>query len=308
MTIQQLQNIPSVAQNRLETHIRAFDQMMGGGFVDGQSILLAGQPGAGKSTLLLQLSTIFSNLSQTVLYVCGEESLVQVKLRADRLGTLGDRVFCSDGVKLEEILETVKKIQPKFLIVDSLQTMSSDELKQEPGSPKQTKHCLKALNKFCKEKGIILLLIGHSTKTGMIAGLLTLQHEVDTVIFLTKDNGKNRWLAVNKNRFGDVDKVFAMQMEEGGFSQFKWQISKGKQVHMKDVSKEHLLLRAQKTFGNEARLSKADLESVIHNGGIRMLYHILFHFFEKALFGDIIDQDFELVYKLKPTVDIADKI
>lgn len=308
MKIEQLQNIPSIAQERMTTGIKDFDDFMGGGFVHGQAIILAGQPGAGKSTLLLQLSSLLSNLNKTTLYVSGEESLVQVKLRADRLGTLGDKVFCTDSVNLEEVKETAEHIKPNFIIVDSLQMLSSNELKQEPGSPKQTKYCLKALLKYCKDRGIVVMFISHSTKTGMIAGLLTLQHEVDTVLFITKDKGSNRWIHMNKNRFGDVDREYHMLMSEKGFNHFTRELSKGKQVDINSISREHLLLKAQRVFGDEAKLSKADLEGLIHSGLVRFLYHTVFNFFEKALFGNILDQDYELVYKLKPTVDIHDKI
>jgi len=211
-------DIPSKNEPRIKTGIKAFDSFIGGGFIDSQCILLAGQPGAGKSTMLLQLSTILSDKGEKVLYFSGEESLGQIKLRADRLGTLRQDIILSNTIKLEDIYKAIERINPKFVIIDSIQMLYSDKVRGEKGSEKQAKACLLQLIEHIKVTDKILIAIGHANKAGQVAGVMTLQHMVDTVLFVTVVNHV-RTLVTLKNRFGSIDETLPLTMEETGFEE-----------------------------------------------------------------------------------------
>lgn len=292
MQTQQITHIQATESARMTTGVKEFDNFIGGGFVNGETILIAGQPGAGKSTLLLQLATILTDTAERVLYISGEESLEQIKLRADRLGTLRDSIFCSDQVVLEDMYEVINKINPKFIIVDSLQMIHSKAIKGEQGSARQMKHCLLDLIAHVKKTGQVLIVIGHSTKTGLIAGMLTLQHMVDAVFFVSKE-GDVRYIQAKKNRFGGVDEQFQMLMTQKGFKEFTRSIVKGSQVQ------RSILPYLRHKYGDEVRLTKADIEAQMKSGLPKLFLHVAIGFVEKLFFGQTIKQDYEIVFKLK---------
>lgn len=214
--VQSINRIPSIRQTRLETGMSSIDRLLGGGMVPGEVMLLAGEPGVGKSTLLLQLSHNLSNRGKKVLYVCGEENLTQVRLRADRLGTLHPNTICTETVSLEDILSIDKEVNGDVLIVDSLQMLRSVKKKALPGTPSQMRYCLDELMEYVKPTNKVLIIIGHSTKSGMVAGLLSLQHMVDAVFFVSKDEEGGRFIEAKKNRFGDSTEGIALLMTPTG--------------------------------------------------------------------------------------------
>jgi DNA repair protein RadA/Sms len=273
----QLTQIKAEALTRMTTGIKDFDSLLGGGFVNGEAILLAGQPGAGKSTILMQLATILSDQAYRVMYVSGEENKEQLRLRADRLNTVRSNIFCTEVVEINSLFKEIETVDPKFIIIDSIQMMEDNTVKGEHGSAKQTKHCLNALIAHAKKTGRVLIFIGHSTKTGLIAGLLTLQHMVDAVFFLSKE-GNIRYIKANKNRFGNVDESFTTLMTEQGFREFTKQISKGPQLQ---VSTEYI----KREWGEEATLSKTEIENKINSGFNRMLLNVLMRLIQKKFFG-----------------------
>jgi len=202
--------------NRLITGILPFDNFLGGGFVPGSAVILAGEPGVGKSTLMLQIANALAK-NFIVLYASGEENLGQIKLRADRLGTLNPQIWCSESINLEELYRIMGELNPQFIIIDSLQMLYSKSLKQAPGTPSQMKYGLSSLIDYVKENNKVLIAIGHSTKSGLIAGLMTLQHMVDVVLFMTILDGNSRQLFSKKNRFGPSQISWEIEISERGF-------------------------------------------------------------------------------------------
>ncbi len=201
MKAKRINEISLKETRRLQTRIAGFDELLGGGFVSGQTMLFAGEPGVGKSTFILQVANKLAQRHK-VLYASGEESLPQLRLRADRLNTLNPRIWCSEAICLEELFELINKLDPQFIIVDSLQMLHSLKLKIRQGSPSQMRFCLNALIKSCKKKEKNLIVIGHSTKSGLIAGLMTLQHMVDTTFFMRTTDDNLIEIYSRKNRFG----------------------------------------------------------------------------------------------------------
>ncbi|MCG3203996.1 MAG: DNA repair protein RadA [Elusimicrobia bacterium] len=216
VNVKSINRIPSVRQERIITGMTAIDRLLGGGFVPGEVVMLAGEPGVGKSTLLLQLSHNLAIRNKKVLYVCGEENLPQVKSRADRLGTLDPKIICTETTSLEDLFSIDKEINADILIVDSLQMLRSIKKKALPGSPTQMRYCLDELQSYIKPTPKVLVIIGHSTKSGMIAGLLTLQHTVDAVFFVSKDEEGGRFIEAKKNRFGDSQEGIGLMMTATG--------------------------------------------------------------------------------------------
>ena len=213
----QINTIPSKEIEKIKTGIYGFDNLVGGGLVPGSTMLFAGEPGVGKSTLLLQLAAAFAKQDK-VLYISGEESMSQIKLRADRLGAVNPQIYCSENIALEDILLLVENLNPKLMIIDSLQMVYSRASKVMPGSPSQMKKVLLKLISLAKEKDMVLITIGHSTKSGMIAGLLTLQHMVDATMFMSiSEEDGIRLLEVKKNRFGAGQEIWEIEMAEHGF-------------------------------------------------------------------------------------------
>ncbi|MBO8144136.1 MAG: DNA repair protein RadA [Thermodesulfobacterium sp.] len=214
--VQKLSEIVSKPQKRIKTGLTEFDLVLGGGIVSSSLILIGGDPGIGKSTLLTQIAGFLSEKDIKVVYVSAEESVEQVKLRVDRLEVNRDFYFISD-TNLTEILETVEDIKPHLLIIDSIQTVYLPELESSPGGVSQVRECANTLLRLAKEKGITVILVGHITKGGIIAGPKILEHLVDVVLYLEgeKETGF-RILRAVKNRFGPVNEIGVFLMTEKG--------------------------------------------------------------------------------------------
>jgi DNA repair protein RadA/Sms len=200
---------------RIQTHVKEFDRLLGGGLVPGSLILLGGEPGIGKSTMALQIALNMHDAS--TLYVSGEESDEQIKLRAERVGGDKENCFLLNETHLESIISHAKNIHPGILIIDSIQTVFTDHIESSPGSVSQVRECAGRLLKFSKETSIPVILIGHITKDGSLAGPKVLEHIVDTVLYFEGDqNYLYRILRANKNRFGSTSELGIFEMDEHG--------------------------------------------------------------------------------------------
>jgi DNA repair protein RadA/Sms len=213
-----LGEIESKAEQRLPTSDQEFDRVLGGGIVPGSLVLIGGEPGIGKSTLLLQLS--LSLADKKILYVSGEESEKQIKMRADRMAMPAGQLFLLTETTLERIFDQIKALQPEVLIVDSIQTLYSDAIESTPGSISQVRYCAGELMKFAKETDTPVFLIGHITKEGSLAGPKVLEHMVDTVIQFEGDRHlAYRILRTTKNRFGSTAELGIYEMQASGLRQ-----------------------------------------------------------------------------------------
>jgi DNA repair protein RadA/Sms len=203
---------------RVRTGMPEFDGVLGGGIVPGSLTLIGGPPGAGKSTLLLQIAARLAVLGPTV-YVCGEESAAQVKLRAQRLG-LESPVLVHAETNLRAVLEQLERISPLALIVDSIQTVWLPEAEAYAGSVTQVRDCTQALMEYAKRTGCATFIVGHVTKDGAIAGPRLLEHLVDTVLYFEGEtSGEYRILRAYKNRFGSIDEICVFAMHESGLDE-----------------------------------------------------------------------------------------
>jgi len=206
---------------RLGSGYSEFDRVLGGGFVPGSVILLGGAPGAGKSTLLLQVTTLLSG-QKPCLYVTGEESLEQIALRAQRLGLNGDQLECVSETRIEAITAMVEQLKPVLLVVDSVQVMQVESLSGAPGSVGQVRESAAQLTRLAKATGVIVLLVGHVTKEGALAGPKVLEHIIDASLLLDGDSGgRFRTLRAHKNRFGSVGELGVFAMTETGLREVK---------------------------------------------------------------------------------------
>ncbi len=213
---QTIDEIHHLKIERISTQNSELDRLLGGGIVPSSLTLLGGDPGVGKSTLTLQvLGTLAQNYP--VLYVSGEESASQIKLRAERLGIRSGQLFVLSENNLQKVLESVEKIKPKLLIVDSIQTVFLPEFESAPGSLTQVRECAGKLLYLSKSKNVSTWLVGHMTKEGMIAGPKVLEHLVDTVLYFEGDKGQAfRLLRTTKNRFGSTNEVGVFEMAHTG--------------------------------------------------------------------------------------------
>jgi DNA repair protein RadA/Sms len=210
---QRLAEISLEATPRLIVPIPEFNRVLGGGIVPGSITLIGGDPGVGKSTLVIQACDALALTGQRVLYVSGEESAQQIKLRADRLGLRGDELFLLTETNLAEIFEHVARLDPAVLIIDSIQTTYTDDSESSPGSVTQVRECGSRLQNLAKTTGVSVFLIGHVTKDGSIAGPRTLEHLVDAVLYLEGDPFQAfRLLRSVKNRFGATSEVGVFEM------------------------------------------------------------------------------------------------
>ena len=201
---------------RFTTGMGELDRVLGGGAVAGSLVLVGGAPGIGKSTLLLQICSSLCN-QRKVLYVSGEESENQLKLRAKRIGVLPDELFVLSETRLSDILDSVESLRPDVLIVDSIQTMYQELNDSAPGSISQVKECTMALMQLSKSNGITVFVVGHINKDGAIAGPKVLEHMVDTVLYFEGDPNSNyRLLRAVKNRFGSTNEIGVFEMDETG--------------------------------------------------------------------------------------------
>lgn len=204
-------------EERFTTDIEEFDRVLGGGIVPGSLTLVGGDPGIGKSTLLLQVCKQLSDTGREVLYISGEESLSQIKMRADRIGTFQKQFRLLTEINLDIIAQTVKKEKPDVVVIDSIQTMFNEQVNAAPGSVSQVRESTAVLLQLAKGENIAILIVGHVTKEGTVAGPRVLEHMVDTVLYFEGDKQDiYRILRGVKNRFGSTNEIGVFEMEEGG--------------------------------------------------------------------------------------------
>ncbi len=214
---QRLSEISGEVGERLYVPVEEFSRVLGGGIVPGSIILLSGDPGIGKSSLLLQICGIMSDHIGTVLYVSGEESARQIKMRADRFNLKSDNLYLLTETNLGSIFEHVRQLNPVILVIDSIQTTYMDEIESSPGSVTQVRECASRLQHLAKSSGVSVFLVGHVTKEGNIAGPRVLEHIVDTVLYLEGDPFQAfRLLRSVKNRFGATSEVGVFEMAGDG--------------------------------------------------------------------------------------------
>ena len=212
-----LSEVAGEESHRLTTRIAEFDFVLGGGIVPGSMVLVGGEPGIGKSTLLLQVAARLQRAGHAALYVSGEESPLQVKLRADRLASDAGAVQLLGETNLETILATAASVAPAVMVIDSIQTVFTGDLEGAPGNVGQVRECAARLMRFAKETGTAVFVVGHVTKGGGIAGPKTLEHIVDTVLYFEGEGtGDHRVLRATKNRFGSVDELGVFRMTTQG--------------------------------------------------------------------------------------------
>lgn len=214
-----LRDISSKDEPRIDTHDTELNRVLGGGVVKGSIVLLGGEPGIGKSTLTLQ--TILNMPEKRILYVSGEESAHQLKMRAERISKeLTDNVMILCETSLDDIFRHISDVKPEFVVIDSIQTISTADVDSSPGSLSQVRECASALLRFAKSSGVPVLLIGHITKEGTLAGPKILEHIVDTVIQFEGDNHyMYRILRSTKNRFGSTSELGIYEMQQQGLRQ-----------------------------------------------------------------------------------------
>lgn len=209
-------------EERFTTDIEEFDRVLGGGIVPGSLTLVGGDPGIGKSTLLLQVCKQLSDAGREVLYISGEESLSQIKMRADRIGTFQKQFRLLTEINLDIIAQTVKKEKPDVVVIDSIQTMFNEQVNAAPGSVSQVRESTAVLLQLAKGENIAILIVGHVTKEGTVAGPRVLEHMVDTVLYFEGDKQDiYRILRGVKNRFGSTNEIGVFEMEEGGLREIK---------------------------------------------------------------------------------------
>ena len=215
--VKRISEIDAAGEQRLPVGLGELDRLLGGGLVRGQVGLLAGPPGIGKSTLMLQAAAALAGGGLKVLYVSGEESLPQVSSRARRLRVAADNVLLVSETDLNRVLAAMDETKPDVLVLDSIQTIYHPDLVGSPGSVGQVRECAAELLRAAKSRGTIVLMLGHVTKEGSLAGPRVLEHIVDTVLaFDTEEQGLLRVLRVQKNRFGPSDEIALFEMAESG--------------------------------------------------------------------------------------------
>jgi DNA repair protein RadA/Sms len=214
---QKLSTIKAEDMPRLPTGVDEFDRVLGGGLVPGGVVLIGGDPGIGKSTLLLQALAEMSAAGVSVLYSSGEESAAQIALRAKRIALAAPQLEVLAEIQLEKLLTTIDAARPQVVVVDSIQTVYSDALTSAPGSVAQVRECAAQLTRYAKSTGICMLMVGHVTKDGHLAGPRVLEHIVDTVLYFEGDTHSSfRLVRSIKNRFGAVNELGVFAMTEKG--------------------------------------------------------------------------------------------
>ncbi|WP_400244806.1 DNA repair protein RadA [Niallia sp. JL1B1071] len=213
-------SIETVNEPRIYTDLTELNRVLGGGIVRGSLVLIGGDPGIGKSTLLLQVSSQLAQKKHSVLYVSGEESQKQTKLRADRLGVVSDHLLVYSETNLEDISRTIENTNVEFVVIDSIQTIYHPEVTSAPGSVSQVRECTAELMRIGKTKGIAIFIVGHVTKEGSIAGPRLLEHMVDTVLYFEGERHHTyRILRAVKNRFGSTNEMGIFEMKEFGLEE-----------------------------------------------------------------------------------------
>ena len=217
LQVSKLNDVQSSSEERLDTHIKELNRVLGGGIVPGSLVLVGGDPGIGKSTLLLQTCRSLSDQHTSVLYISGEESLQQIKMRADRIGTFSDDMMLLCETNLDLIQGVIEERRPQVVVVDSIQTMFRENVNSAPGSVSQVREATSVLMRLAKERGLAIFVVGHVTKEGTVAGPRVLEHMVDTVLYFEGDRyAAYRILRAVKNRFGSTNEIGVFEMCQTG--------------------------------------------------------------------------------------------
>ena len=212
-----LRKVETDNEERIRTGIGELDRVLGGGIVPGSLVLVGGDPGIGKSTLLLQVCQKLCESQKEVLYISGEESLKQIKLRANRMGEFGEELYLLCETNLDSIRSVIEKRKPSFVVIDSIQTMYNEEVSSAPGSVSQVRESTNVLMQLAKGLGISIFIVGHVTKEGTVAGPRVLEHMVDTVLYFEGDrHASYRILRGVKNRFGSTNEIGVFEMRQNG--------------------------------------------------------------------------------------------
>ena len=215
-----LEEIETSETERISSGMTELDRVLGGGIVPGSLVLVGGDPGIGKSTILLQVCKNLAGAGVSTLYVSGEESLRQIKMRAARIGTFSGNVKFMCETSLAEIEGAITKEKPKVVIIDSIQTMCNEEISSAPGSVSQVRESTSVLMQLAKKQGVMIFIVGHVTKEGTVAGPRVLEHMVDTVLYFEGDrHAAYRILRGVKNRFGSTNEIGVFEMREDGLSE-----------------------------------------------------------------------------------------
>lgn len=217
---QPLSKVVGDREPRIDTTIDELNRVLGGGIVPGSLVLVGGDPGIGKSTLLLQLSAKLAEKQEKVLYISGEESVKQTKLRADRLGMISPELYVLAETDLQYIQQAIEEVEPALVVIDSIQTVYQEDITSAPGSVAQVRECTAAFMKIAKTKGIAIFIVGHVTKQGSIAGPKLLEHMVDSVLYFEGERHHTyRILRAVKNRFGSTNEMGIFEMKEAGLEE-----------------------------------------------------------------------------------------
>ena len=217
-----LSSVKTDSEERMHTHIEELDRVLGGGIVPGSLLLVGGDPGIGKSTLLLQVCQRLAKDHHSVLYISGEESLKQIKLRAVRMGEFTDDLMLLCETNLSTIRTVIEQRKPEIVIIDSIQTMYSEEVSSAPGSVSQVRESTNVFMQLAKGLNISIFIVGHVTKEGTVAGPRVLEHMVDTVLYFEGDrHASYRILRGVKNRFGSTNEIGVFEMQQSGLVEVK---------------------------------------------------------------------------------------
>ena len=215
--VQELSQVATEASDRISLPLTEFNRVLGGGLVTGSIALISGDPGIGKSTLLLQVAALVAEARGKVVYVSGEETARQIKLRAERLGIKGENLYLLSETDLEVILSQVEELSPSLVVIDSIQVVYLPELDTAPGSVTQVRECTMKLMQWAKQSGVPVFIVGHVTKEGAIAGPRVLEHIVDVVLYFEGEPfSAHRVLRGVKNRFGSTNEIGVFEMKEQG--------------------------------------------------------------------------------------------
>lgn len=217
---EKITSVQTKEESRMLTAMPEFNRVMGGGIVPGSLVLIGGDPGIGKSTLLLQISNQLAQKDISVLYISGEESTRQTKLRADRLGVTSEQLYVLSETNLQLISNQIDQLAPAFIVIDSIQTIFKDEVTSAPGSVAQVRECTSELMRIAKTKHVPIFIVGHVTKEGAIAGPRMLEHMVDAVLYFEGERHHTfRILRGVKNRFGSTNEMGIFEMKERGLQE-----------------------------------------------------------------------------------------
>ena len=215
-----LRDVSSLENERTLVGMPEFDRVLGGGIVKGSLVLIGGDPGIGKSTILLQAAELLAAKGKKILYISGEESLAQIRMRAERLGAIPDGLFLFCETNLGDIREVIETEKPDICVVDSIQTMFNEEVASAPGSVSQVRESTNVLMMLAKGLGVSIFIVGHVTKEGAVAGPRVLEHMVDTVLYFEGDRyASYRILRAVKNRFGSTNEIGVFEMREAGLAE-----------------------------------------------------------------------------------------